>query len=106
MTAWDGLAVKSISRISGGAVRVVPAPVTYGKPLLPQRVPTIRNDGQPYLCRTCSFMPWAQTGSVSKVLVSVLRGAIVVRVVPAVRQGDGWVDSIRLQSGESAPSRR
>lgn len=102
VTAWNGLSVSSITRIAGGAVKVLPAAVVYPKTYSTPSVPTIHNDGEPYLCRTCSFMPWAQKGTVAKVVVSVMRGGKVVRVVPASPTAGGWVAQTRLSTGETA----
>ncbi len=110
---WEGLEVSDPALAPGGGVVVRTDPVVYPRSYpADASFPFVRDDGgdplsgnptTSLLCRTCSFRPWARTGAVSSLRVSVVRGGRVVRTVPAVRQVDGsWRAATHLTPGEVA----
>jgi hypothetical protein len=109
VSPWAGLSAADPKLVSGQAV-VRTAPVVY--PRTYKADPSFRfvhDDGgdKPgagsVFCRTCSFRPWARTGTVSSVTFSVVKDGRVVRTVPATRQADGsWRAPVALQPGEKA----
>jgi hypothetical protein len=114
VTPWTGLRAADPT-VAGGDVTVSTDPVVYprtypadpsfhfisddgGDPLV-----STPDDGKSAFCRTCSFRPWARTGTVESVTVTVVRDGVVVRDVPAVKQPDGtWKAATALQPGELA----
>jgi hypothetical protein len=114
VSPWDGLKA-SDPTVSNGDVTIETAPVVYprtytadasfpfvkddgGDPLNPTP-----SDGKSTFCRTCSFRPWARTGTVESVNVTVAKDGVVSRTVPAVKQADGsWTAATALQPGEVA----
>jgi hypothetical protein len=109
VTPWDGLKAQD-PQVAGGDVVVATDPVVYPRSYTPDPSNRfIADDHNVYenqpsaLCRTCAFRPWAQTGSVESVTVTVVRDNVVVREVPAVKQTDGtWKAATALQPGEVA----
>ena len=107
---WDGLRAFDPTLVSGNDVLVRTAPVVYPRTYTPDpSFRFIKDDGgdkpgaSSVLCRTCSFRPWARTGTVRSVTVTVSRDGEVLRDVPAVRQPDGsWRAPTRLKPGERA----
>lgn len=51
-----------------------------------------------WYCFTCSFRPWADTGDAEGVTFTFAQAG----QVPGVREGDRWVSSQPLETGESA----
>jgi hypothetical protein len=106
---WDGLKAGDPSVVNGDVV-VATDPVVYPRTYTPDASNKfIADDHNVYenqpsaLCRTCAFRPWAQTGSVESVTVTVARDGVAVRNVPAVKQADGtWKAATALQPGEVA----
>ncbi|MCU1591458.1 MAG: hypothetical protein JWP11_2714 [Frankiales bacterium] len=110
VTPWDGLKA-SDPTVSNGDVSVTPNPVVYPRTYTPDAsFRFISDDGGDVpsgagsaFCRTCSFRPWARTGTVESVLVTVAKDGVVARTVPAVEQPDGsWKAATALQPGEVA----
>jgi hypothetical protein len=111
VTPWVGLKASDPS-IDGGDVVVTTDPVVYPRTYTPDVsfASFIKDDGGDNLahtgsafCRTCSFRPWARTGTVEAVTVTVVRDGVVARTVPAVKQADGsWKAATALQPGEVA----
>jgi hypothetical protein len=91
-------------------VTVTTSPVVYPRTYTPDPSFSrfIKDDGgdkggDNHFCKTCSFRPWARTGTVESVTVTVARDALAVRNVPAVKQADGsWTAATALQPGEVA----
>lgn len=107
---WGGLRASDPSLVNGDVV-VRTAPVVYPRTYRPDpSFPLIKDDGgdkpgaSSVLCRTCSFRPWARTGTVRSVSVTVTRtDGRHLRDVDAVKQPDGsWKAPTRLQPGERA----
>ncbi|MDT7572566.1 MAG: hypothetical protein QOE05_2740 [Actinomycetota bacterium] len=111
VTPWDGLKAKDPTVVNGDVI-VATDPVVYPRTYTPDASLSkfIKDDGGDNLahtgsafCRTCSFRPWARTGAVESVTVTVVSGGVAVRNVPAVKQEDGtWKADTTLQSGEVA----
>jgi hypothetical protein len=114
VTPWEGLKASAPAVVNGDVV-VSTDPVVYprtytpdpsfhfikddgGDPLNPAP-----NDGKSTFCRTCSFRPWARTGTVQSVDVTVVKDGVVTRTVQATQQPDGsWRAATGLQPGEVA----
>ena len=62
----------------------------------------ISDDGNPVLCKTCSFRPWAKTAVVQSVVVRVLRATGASLDVPAHLVDGRWVLPTRLYPGDVA----
>jgi hypothetical protein len=110
VTPWEGLKASDPRLVGGNDVAVTTAPVVYPRTYTPDpSFRFIKDDGgdkpgaSSVFCRTCSFRPWARTGTVRSVAVTVVRDGVVVRTVPARRQADGsWVAATDLRPGERA----
>jgi hypothetical protein len=63
---------------------------------------TIKDDGRTTICRTCSFRPWAQVGSVASAVVTVTRADGSVERVPASLSDGRWTASTALRPGDRA----
>ncbi|MDX6199255.1 MAG: hypothetical protein QOJ79_2406 [Actinomycetota bacterium] len=107
---WDGLKAGDPSVADGGNVVVHTDPVVYPRTYTADAsFPFVRDDGGDKpgagsnFCKTCSFRPWARTGTVESVTVTVARDGVALRNVPAVKQADGsWLAATALQPGEVA----
>lgn len=98
---WDGITVSGIEALTDGSVAVDVAPVRYPRTYAsPFRY--VRDDGNAVLCKTCSFRPWASTGEVAHVFVTVRRAGGMTELVSAVLSNARWVADARLQPGDSA----
>jgi hypothetical protein len=110
VTPWEGLKAADPTIDAAGDVTVTTAPVVYPRTYIPHpSFPFIKDDGGDKpgagsaFCRTCSFRPWARTGTVESVTVTVAEDRVAVRNVPAVKQADGsWKAATALQPGEVA----
>jgi hypothetical protein len=94
VTPWEGIAVTELRREADGrasfkAVSDYPAPAEK----LSTAIPFLRDDQGAKFCRTCSFRPWATTGTVAAAAVTVERVGGATQVVPAqLDQATGrWV---------------
>jgi hypothetical protein len=105
VTPWDGIDIADV-RVVDGDVHVTVDPITYPR-TYDSPLRWIADDGNPVLCMTCSFRPWASTGSVAGVRVDVV-GAddTVVRTVDASLVGGDWVADTSLAPGETVVLRR
>jgi hypothetical protein len=116
VTPWDGLKAADPT-VSNGNVTVATNPVVYPRSYTPDASNRfITDDHNVYdgqasaLCRTCAFRPWAQTGTVEFVTVTVVQNGVPVRTVPAVKQPvvhpdeqpTIWTAATALQPGEVA----
>ncbi|MCW2572298.1 MAG: hypothetical protein JWO88_2356 [Frankiales bacterium] len=110
VTPWEGLKAAD-PQVANGDVTVATDPVVYPRTYAAD--PSFRfinDDGGDVpsgagsaFCRTCSFRPWARTGTVESVNITVAQGGVAVRTVPAVKQDDGtWKAATALQPGEVA----
>ena len=77
VTPWDGLKAGDPSVVNGDVV-VATDPVVYPRSYTPDASNrfikddhNVYDNGPSALCRTCAFRPWAQTGRVASVTVSV-----------------------------------
>jgi hypothetical protein len=108
VSTWTGLNGSDLQVAPDGSVSFVTAPViyprTYSSPFA-----FIRDDGGglpgagSVICKTCTFRPWATTGTIVSATVSVLDAdGDVVRTAPASFDGSRWVAQAGLQPGEHA----
>lgn len=103
---WDGIKVSDLRIEPGGravsfSVPAITYPQTY-QSVFPYVRVAMKNDdlGKPF-CTTCSFRPWAQTGTVAKALLSVTRASGGRTVTyRAHLEGDRWVAPVRLRPGD------
>jgi hypothetical protein len=106
---WEGIA-PGTPAVSSGDVVLHPADVVYPSTYTPDASFAFVSDdhytykGAPSaFCRTCTFRPWARTGTVASIRVTVVRDGVVVRTVPAAKQADGsWRAATALQPREVA----
>jgi hypothetical protein len=109
VTPWEGVPTGT-PRLVDGDVVLAPGPVVYPRTYTPDpSFRFIKDDGgdkpgaASVFCRTCSFRPWARTGAIRSLSVSVSTDTTDVRDVTAVRQPDGsWRADTNLQPGEKA----
>ena len=97
---WDKLVVRDL-RADGGELSFTVDPVAYPRTYTsPFRY--IRNDGDPVLCKTCTFRPWAKTATVASATVTVIAADGSTREVPATFSGGRWRAAATLAPGERA----
>lgn len=106
VSRWTGIEASDLKIEGGGrsvsfAVSPISYPQTY-QSVFPYVKVAIENDdvGQPF-CTTCSFRPWATSGTVAKARISVTR-ALSGRTSTyrADLVGDRWVAPVRLNPGD------
>jgi hypothetical protein len=85
---------------AGDASFVVP-PIAYPRTYT-SVFPYVHDDANPVLCRTCSFRPWASTGTMATAQVTVFRDGGGVEVVPAALSAGRWVADTNLAPGDTA----
>jgi hypothetical protein len=106
VTPWDGITVRDLRVDDRGDVSFVVDPIAYPRTYAsPFRY--VRDDGDPVLCKTCAFRPWASTGAVASATVVVGRpmptGGFDVRRAVAAHLVDGrWVAATALRPHEVA----
>ena len=99
---WTGIAVAGVKLDPAGTVAVNVAPIVYPKTYRSSFKFIADDKGNP-ICKTCTFRPWASTGSVASVTVRVLQKNGKVKLVPAHLGPDGlWHTTVKLQKGERA----
>ncbi len=101
VSPWEGI-VAGTPRLEHGhdvsfAVDPIRYPRTYATTLH-----LIKDDQGKRVCKTCTFRPWATTGTVQSVTVTVVRGDRVVRRVPAALRGGRWHAATAMTNGERA----
>lgn len=102
VTPWDGITADSLVTNADGSVSFRVADV-YPRSYAGSPFRYIRDDGNQVLCRTCSFRPWAATGTVTSATVTVVRDGGAVDLVPATVDGNGvWTAATALASGDVA----
>jgi hypothetical protein len=108
VSPWTGLTGSDLRVSATGSVSFVTAPVVYPR-TYSSPIRFVHDDGgglpnaDSVICKTCSFRPWATTGTVVSALVSVLDAqGHVVRTVPATYDGSRWHAAAHLTSGETA----
>jgi hypothetical protein len=104
---WNGIQVSDLRIEPGGravsfSVPEIKYPETY-ESVFPYVKVAMEPDvlGVPF-CTTCSFRPWASSGTVAKAFVSVIRASGAHRTITyrAHLEGGRWVAPIRLRSGD------
>ena len=108
VTPWTGLTGNDLVAAPDGSVSFATAPVVYPR-TYSSPIKFVQDDrgGLPgagsVICKTCTFRPWATTGTVVSATVSVLNASgVVLRTVPASYDGTRWVAATALAPGESA----
>lgn len=98
---WDGITISDI-RVDGGDVSFVVDPIAYPRTYQsPLRF--VGDSGGAGICKTCSFRPWATTGTAKSVTVEVVDGTgQVVRTVEATLVDGRWVANADLGPGLEA----
>ncbi len=91
VSRWGGLTATAPQRGGSSLSFAVDAkyPRTYSSPFR-----YIHDDGDKILCRTCSFRPWAQTGTVVVVTVHVVRGTSSFDEAASL-VGGRWIVSVQ-----------
>ena len=72
VTPWQGITVSDLRREGDGSVSFVVDPIAYPRTYSSQ-FRYIQDDGNQTLCKTCTFRPWARTGTVATATVHVVR---------------------------------
>ena len=102
VSPWTGIAVGDLRREGNGGASFT-IDTTYPRTYTPD--PVIRfiaDDGNPVLCKTCTFRPWAKKGTVASATVTVVGAdGKAVRSVAATPAGGRWVAPTALVPGES-----
>ncbi|HVU71758.1 MAG TPA: hypothetical protein VHE83_02245 [Mycobacteriales bacterium] len=113
VSTWLGLSGRDMRLLPGGAVSFATAPVVYPRTYT-SPIRFVKDDlggedagkgdtNTSVICKTCTFLPWATTGTVVSAVVSVRNpSGHVVRTVHATRKGTRWVAATALRSGETA----
>jgi hypothetical protein len=102
VSPWGGIQVTDV-RVDNGSVSFVVPPITYPRTYASTAAPKfIKDDGRTDVCKTCSFRPWASTGTVASATVTVVRAAGGTEAVPASLVNGRWVASTALQPGDHA----
>ncbi len=97
---WTGVTVANAKVSPGGSVSFTAAaiyPRTYESSFA-----YISDDGDPVLCKTCSFRPWATTAPIVVASVHVLRASGVPVDIPAYFVDGRWVAHANLKPGDVA----
>lgn len=101
---WTGITVSDLradDRVVSFLVDPITYPRTYESPF-----PYVRDDGDPVLCKTCSFRPWATTGQVDSATVTIEDHRNPkkpkVKTVEASLVDGRWVAPARLRAGQEA----
>jgi hypothetical protein len=102
--AWEGIAVSDVQVVDGDVSFVVD-PIEYPRTYT-SGFRYISDDGNPYLCRTCSFRPWASTGEVESAAVTVARDGGGMEVIAATLIDGRWVAETNLAPGDLAAIER
>jgi hypothetical protein len=97
VTRFDGLTAKD-ARIDDDGVSIansVDYPRSYTSPFR-----YVHDDGDLRLCRTCSFRPWAQHGTIASVTLTVTLAGGGVTTVEATLGGGRWSAPVSLGAGD------
>jgi hypothetical protein len=100
VSPWSGVSVSSASVGANGSVSFAAAatyPRTYESSFR-----YIADDGNPVLCKTCSFRPWASGAAIVSAVVQVIRADGSVESVPAYFSGGRWTADTALKPGDMA----
>ena len=103
VSPWGGIQVNDVREDPGGSVSFVVPPITYPRTYASTAAPKfIADDHRTDVCKTCSFRPWASTGTVASATVTVVRAAGGTEQVPASLVNGRWVAPVNLQPGDRA----
>lgn len=101
---WEGIAVGDLRVEPDGSVSFVVAPIvypaTYSSPLRFVQPDADYTAGRVSVCRTCSFRPWAETGTVATATVTVHRAQGAVDRVDAVLVDGRWRAPAQVAAGD------
>jgi hypothetical protein len=104
--AWEGIQASDLRVAPDGSVSFAIAPivypVTYASPLRLVRLDPDYIAGRVSVCRTCSFRPWAEQGSVATAKVTVYRANGGTELVDASLANGRWTADARLAAGDRA----
>ncbi|MFA5785952.1 MAG: hypothetical protein WDA71_03055, partial [Actinomycetota bacterium] len=100
VTAWEGIQVSDPRAEPDGsasfAVAPIRYPLTYSSPIR-----FVSDDGRRPVCHTCTFRPWAQTGTVASAALTVVRANGRTDHVAASLRDDGrWYANAHLRPGD------
>ncbi len=101
VSPWEGIAAGNPRLEAGRAVSFPVDPIRYPRTYA-TKLHLIKDDHAKRVCKTCTFRPWAATGEVETVTVTVVRGNRVLRRVPAALRDGRWLAATRLANGERA----
>src|SRR5205823_748705 len=98
-----GIQVTDVREDPGGSVSFVVPPIVYPRTPAATAAPTfIRDDGRKDVCKTCTFRPWASTGTVASAVVTLVPLHSAVRHVQASLVDGRWVANVNLGPGDRA----
>lgn len=97
---WEGITVSDVQVVDGDVSFVVD-PIVYPR-TYSSGFRYIADDGNEYLCRTCSFRPWASSGEVESASVTIAREGGGVEVIAATLIDGRWVADANLAAGDGA----
>jgi hypothetical protein len=98
---WSGITISDLA-VNDGQTSFVVDPITYPR-TYDSLFRYVKDTGDPRLCKTCSFRPWATTGTAASVAVDVVDEAgTVIRTVDAEQIDGRWVADTALVDGEYA----
>jgi hypothetical protein len=103
VSPWTGVTVSGAKVTSGGSVSFVAAaayPRTYESSFR-----YIADDGDPVLCKTCSFRPWATSSPIVAATVHVVRADGTAVDLPASFVSGRWVAHTAMRPGDVATIR-
>ncbi|HEX2040209.1 MAG TPA: neutral/alkaline non-lysosomal ceramidase N-terminal domain-containing protein [Acidimicrobiales bacterium] len=100
---WDGVPVQDLRIEPDGSVSLSAAPHAYPRTYASKAFASfVRDDGNPRVCKTCSFRPWATHGTLAEVTVTVVRADGRVERFAATQAGDRWTAPTALAAGDRA----
>jgi len=98
---WDEIAVTDFAFAAGGVSFNIPAyqyPITYPSP---NSFHVLADDNRRPNCKTCTFRPWASTGTPQTATLTVTRADGSTKTVSASKQaGNTWFAAVTLRSGD------
>ena len=104
VTPWTGIEPHDVRIEPDGSTSFAVKPIRYPRTYTPD--PVIRfigDDGDPTLCKTCTFRPWARSAEVAQAAVTVVGadGRPVRTAAATLRTTDGrWYAATALAAGE------
>jgi hypothetical protein len=99
---WRGIPVTNAA-VDGAGDVAFDAPQNVGYPRsYTSAFRFVRDDGNPRICETCTFRPWARSGRITSAVVEVRRNGSLLRIVPATLAGTRWHAPAALAAGDTA----